>query len=56
MATSPYSPPEPPKDRLTVRFPGVHIEGVGRGVSRVLMALVIVGGVMLVGLVIGRLL
>jgi hypothetical protein len=44
------------RDRLTIRFPGVHIEGVGRGVNRVLMALAIVGAVMLIGLVLGRVL
>lgn len=46
----------PPKDRLTIRFPGVHIEGVGRGVNRVLMALVIVAAAILAITIANRLL
>jgi len=39
-----------------VRFLGVHIEGVGRGVNLVVTALVIVGAVVLATVALGQIL
>lgn len=50
------NPPDTHRDRLSVRFLGVHIEGVGRGVNLVVTALVIVGAVVLATVVLGHVL
>ena len=47
---------DPPRDRITIKFLGVHIEGVGRGVNRVLTALMIVGAVLIAIVILGHVL